>query len=102
MARMFDMFKNAHKMRREMGKISAGLAGIEAEGTAGRGAVRVKVDGQMKLKEVTIAPEVFTSGDAKSLEQMLIEAAREAQRKAQKLVAGAMSRMAGTENIPFS
>ena len=56
----------------------------------------------MKLKEVTIAPEVFTSGDAKSLEQMLIEAAREAQRKAQKLVAGAMSRMAGTENIPFS
>ncbi len=101
MVKMFDMLKNAHKLKREMGKLNEGLAGIEAEGSAGNEAVRVRVDGQMKLKEIKIDPKLLEGGDAKSLEKLIVQALDDAQRKAQKLAAGAMSKLVGTGGLPF-
>lgn len=95
MNNIFGMLKQAHQMKREMGKVSQGLAALEAEGTAGKGLVKVTMDGQMKLKRVTIAPELITRGDAAVVGEMVVAAANQAREQAQQLAAEAMRKMAG-------
>jgi nucleoid-associated protein EbfC len=95
MQNIFGMLKDAHRLKREMGRVSEGLAALETEGVAGKGRVRVAMDGQMKLKRVTIAPELLARGDAAALGELVVAAANQARENAQKLAAEAMRKMAG-------
>lgn len=101
MNNIFGMLKQAHQMKREMGRVSEGLAALEAEGTAGKGLVTVAMDGQMKLKRVTIAPELIARGDAGTVGEMVVAAANQARERAQRLAAEAMRKLAGVPGGMF-
>lgn len=92
---IFGMLKDAHRLRREMSRVGEGLAALEAEGEAAKGLVRVTMDGQMKLKRVTISPELLARGDAAALGELVVAAANHARENAQRLAADAMRKMAG-------
>ncbi|MDD5555855.1 MAG: YbaB/EbfC family nucleoid-associated protein [bacterium] len=91
----FEMLKQAHSLRKEMGRIDAGLAAISAEGIAGGGAVRIGMDGRMRITAVSIAPELLARGDAHAIERMVLEASNDAREKAQRLAAEKMRALAG-------
>lgn len=95
MNNIFGMLKQAHHLKREMGKVSGELAALTAEGSAGDGLVTVSMDGQMKVRSVAIAPSLLARGDAAALGEMIVDAANRAREKAQKLAAEAMQKMAG-------
>ncbi|MEJ2745872.1 MAG: YbaB/EbfC family nucleoid-associated protein [bacterium] len=101
MANIFNMLKQAHTLKREMGKVSAGLATIESEGVSRKGQVSVKMDGTMKITKVTIAPELVAKGDVRAIEEMVVEAAQNAREKAQGLAAASMKKIAGDIPLPF-
>ena len=94
MQNIFGMLKQAHQLKREMGKINEGLAAIEAEGAAGKGAVRAVMDGQMKLTRLTISPELLARGDAEALGGLVLAAVNQARERVQKLAADAMRTLA--------
>jgi nucleoid-associated protein EbfC len=56
----------------------ASLIASTQEGVAGGGAVRVTVTGERKIVAVHVEPEVFASGDAAMLEELLVAAASDA------------------------
>lgn len=78
-----------------MSRVGEGLAALEAEGEAAKGLVRVAMDGQMRLKRVTIAPELLARGDAAALGELIVAAANHARENAQKLAAEEMRKMSG-------
>ena len=101
MANIFNMLKQAHTLKREMGKVSAGLAAIESEGVSRKGSVSVRMDGTMKITKVTIAPELLVRGDASVIEEMVVEAAQNAREKVQGLAAASVKKIAGDIQLPF-
>lgn len=101
MANIFSMLKQAHTLKREMGRVSAELSAVEAEGVSRKGQVSVKMDGTMKITKVAIAPELVTRGDARAIEEMVVEAAQNAREKVQGLAAASMKKIAGDIPLPF-
>jgi DNA-binding YbaB/EbfC family protein len=95
------MLKQAHSLKREMGKVNAGLSAVEAEGSSRKGQVSVKMDGTMKITKVTIAPELVSRGDVRLIEDMVVEAAQNARQKVQGLAAASMKKIAGDIPLPF-
>jgi DNA-binding YbaB/EbfC family protein len=101
MANIFNLLTQAHKLKREMGRVGEGLARIEAEGLSSGGLVSVRMDGTMKITKVAIAPELLARGDAGALAEMVLEAANHAREKAQRLAAESMKKIAGDLPLPF-
>lgn len=72
------------------------LAAARVEASAGGGVVKAVVNGHGELLEVSIAPEV--AGDAEMLQDLVVAAVQEAQRKAKEL---AQKVLAG-QGFPFA
>lgn len=54
---------------------------ISVEATAGGGMVSVKMNGQKKLTEVRIEPEIFKSKDQEMLQELVLAAVNDAARR---------------------
>ena len=71
------------------------LAAAAAEGAAGGGAVRVSLDGARRVTAVAISPDVFESGDAEMLQDLIVAAANDAFEQIDAQKAEALGGMAG-------
>ncbi len=92
---------DAFKLAKQMKDLQAGMKQAQAElaaasvtGTAGRGSVRVEMTGALRLKTVTIAPELFTDRPCR-VEEFVAEAVNDALARAQKLATDRMRRFTG-------
>lgn len=83
------------KMIMQLKKAQKELTKMEAEGSAGDGAVIVTVTGEMKVKKVTIDPEYIDLEDIQVLERWFEQATREAISKAQEMAAEKMKPLMG-------
>ena len=84
-AKMVMKLKKAQKeLQKELGEVSAG-----------DGAVVVQVNGELKLKKVTIDPEMVDLDDIGELERWVEVAVRDAMTKAQELAAEKMKPLMG-------
>ena len=83
------------KMIMQLKKAQKELTKMEAEGSAGDGAVIVTVTGEMKVKKVTIDPEYVDLDDFQVLERWVEQATREAMSKAQEMAAEKMKPLMG-------
>ncbi|MCX6356276.1 MAG: YbaB/EbfC family nucleoid-associated protein [Candidatus Aureabacteria bacterium] len=101
MADIFGMLKQAHALKKEMGKMGELLARVDAEGVSGSGLVRVSMDGQMRVTRVSIDPACVARGDARALEQMVLQAMNAAREKAQALAAQEMKKIVGDIPLPM-
>jgi nucleoid-associated protein EbfC len=84
---MQQMLQQVQRMQHEMEQAQEALKHETVEGTAGGGAVRVQVSGDLRVTSVTIAPEAADPEDVEMLGDLVLAAINEALRSAQELAA---------------
>ncbi|WP_129631273.1 YbaB/EbfC family nucleoid-associated protein [Candidatus Oscillochloris fontis] len=75
----------AQQMQRQMQQIQEELAVAEVEGSAGGGAITVKMNGHRELKAISISPDAIDPDDVELLQDMLMAAFNDASKKAQEM-----------------
>ncbi|HEX8390417.1 MAG TPA: YbaB/EbfC family nucleoid-associated protein [Candidatus Saccharimonadales bacterium] len=88
---MIDQAKMVMKLKKAQKELQNELVEV----TAGDGAVIVQVSGELKLKKVTIDPEMVDLDDIEELERWVEVAIRDAMTKAQELAAEKMKPLMG-------
>src|SRR5437763_11370769 len=99
-SQIFGMFKNLPKMREEMAKLQERLGQITAEGDAGGGMVKAKVNGQMEVLSCTLSDEAVRGGDKELLEDLIRSAVNSALHKVRALIADETAKAAGGLGLP--
>jgi DNA-binding YbaB/EbfC family protein len=91
------MLKQVQEMQAEMMKAQEGLKDEVVEASAGGGMVRVKISGDLELKEILIDPAALEGGaeDLELLQDMVLAAVNEAIRSAQELATRRLGGLAG-------
>lgn len=95
-----DMLKQAQKVKAEMERIQAEVAGKTVEGTAGGGMVTAVANGKGELLRVRIDPEVARADDLEMLQDLVTAAVNDALGKARELLAREMGRLTGGLGLP--
>ncbi len=91
----------AQQMQKQMQKVQEELADTMVEGSAGGGAITVKMNGHRELQGITIAPEVVDPEDVEMLQDLLMAAYSDAAKRAQELAEQRMGPlMGGMKGIP--
>jgi DNA-binding YbaB/EbfC family protein len=92
-----QMMKQAQEMQE---RLQRELAATEVEATAGGGMVIVVMNGQKQVKRVSIDPEVVNADDVEMLQDLIVAAINDAQRKVDETVAGKMGGLMGGLGMP--
>lgn len=88
---MMDQAKMVMKLKKAQKELQKELVEV----SAGDGAVIVQVNGELKLKKVTIDPEMVDLDDIGELEKWVELAVRDAMQRAQELAAEKMKPLMG-------
>ena len=92
-----QLMKQAQQMQE---KLQKQMETTVVEATAGGGMVSVKMNGQKQLMSVQIDPEVFSGGDKDMLQDLIVAAVNEANRKVDEALQGQLGGMTGGLKIP--
>jgi len=92
-----QMMKQAQQMQERLKKQ---MAELRVEATSGGGMVTVVVNGEKQLLSITIDPEVVSKDDVQMLQDLILAAVNDAQRKAEQQIAQMMSGMMGGMKLP--
>ena len=92
-----SMMKQAQEMQERLKKQ---MAELRVEATSGGGMVTVVVNGEKQLLSITIDPEVVSKDDVQMLQDLILAAVNDAQRKAEQQIAQMMSGMMGGMKLP--
>lgn len=79
------MLKQIEQMQANMVKAQEELGEITVEGSAGGGAVVVVMNGHQEVQTLTIDPEFVDPEDVETLQDAIVAALHDAQRKSQEL-----------------
>ena len=85
-----QMMKQAQEMQNRLQKQ---MAELKVEGNAGGGMVRVVINGAKQVQSLTIDPEVVSKEDVEMLQDLIVAALNDAQRKADEEMAQKMGGM---------
>jgi DNA-binding YbaB/EbfC family protein len=91
-----DMMKQLKEAGEKMQDVHKQLETVIAEGEAGGGMVRVKVNGRQKLLELVIDPEIMD--DREMVQDLVVAAVNKALESSIQLAQGEISRVAGGLN----
>ena len=94
------MLRQAQELQAKLAKAQQELADITVEASSGGGAVKVTINGQLKIQSVKISPEAINPDDAELLEDLVLTAVTEALAKAQELAAQRLGKLTGGLKIP--
>lgn len=97
---MQQMMKQARKMQEQLVVAQDKLKDQEVSASAGGGAVKVVVTGDLKVRSITIAPDACDPDDVDMLQDMILAAVNEALDSATALANQSMSSITGGLNIP--
>ena len=97
---MQQLMRQANQMQAKMKKVQEELASREFEGTAGGGAVNVKVNGDQKVLAIEIQPDVMEAGDLEMLQDMILAAVNDALTTAKDTSNKEMEKVTGGVNMP--
>jgi DNA-binding YbaB/EbfC family protein len=92
-----QMMKQAQQMQERLQKQ---MAELRVEATAGGGMVTVVMNGSKQIQKLTIDPEVVSKDDVEMLQDLILAAINDAQRKAEEALAQQMGGMMGGLKIP--
>jgi DNA-binding YbaB/EbfC family protein len=92
-----QMMKQAQQMQEQLQR---DLAATEVEATAGGGMVTVVMNGSKQILRITIDPEVVSRDDVEMLQDLIVAAVNDAQRKVDETVAGKVGGMMGGLGVP--
>jgi DNA-binding YbaB/EbfC family protein len=88
------------KIREEMEKLQQRLGQITAEGDAGGGMVKVRVNGRMEVQRCTINDEAMQLNDREMLEDLIKAASNQAISRVRGLVAEETSKLTSSLGLP--
>lgn len=94
-----DMMKQAGAMQAKMEEMQAQIAGLEAEGVAGAGLVRVTMNGKGYASGVQIDPSLMQETEREVTEDLVTAAINDAKSKLEKASAEAMKDL--TAGLPL-
>jgi len=94
------LMKQAQKMQSEMLQAQEALKDEVVEASAGGGMVKVKMGGDLVLREIAIDPEAIDPEEADLLAEMVQAAVNEALRAAQALAESKMGGITGGLGLP--
>lgn len=97
---MQGLLQQAQKMQKDMQKAQEEAEVFEAEGSAGGGAVKFKMNGRNEVLAVEIKPEAVDPSDVEMLQDLIKAAANDALAKVRENTQSKMSKVAGGMNIP--
>ena len=92
-----QMMKQAQQMQDRLQKQ---MSEMRVEATAGGGMVTVVVNGHKQIQSLTIDPEVVSKDDVEMLQDLILAAINDANRKAEDQMSKQMSGMMGGMKIP--
>lgn len=101
MADMLKMLQQAQQMTSKLQEIQDQLATMTVTGSAGGGMVTVEADGKGQLRSVRIDPSAVNREDVEMLEDLVLVAVTEAQKKAAQLAQDEMGKLTGGLGLPF-
>jgi DNA-binding YbaB/EbfC family protein len=100
LGQLASLMKNLPKMREQVEKLQRSIAEVTAEGSAGGGMVRAKVNGNMEVLRCEVSEELLKMNDREMLEDLVRGAINQAIQKARQLVAEETSKMASGLGLP--
>ena len=92
-----QMMKQAQEMQTRLQKQ---MAELKVEATAGGGMVTVVVNGAKQIQSLKIDPEVVSKDDVEMLQDLILAAVNDAQRKVDEALQQQMGGMMGGLKIP--
>jgi hypothetical protein len=100
MANLGDLMKQAQQLQNKLSRIQEEAGNKTVEASAGGNMVTATVNGRLELLSLRIDPSVAEGGDIEMLQDLVIAAVNEGIRKAQKMMAEEMGKVAGGLKIP--
>jgi DNA-binding YbaB/EbfC family protein len=85
-----EMMKQAQQMQERLQKE---MTALTVEGNAGGGMVTVRINGAKQVQSIAIDPEVVSNEDVGMLQDLIVAAINDAQRKADEAMAQKMGGM---------
>ena len=95
-----NLIRQAQKLQQSIAKAQEELETATLMASAGGGAVKVVVTGNLKLQAIQIAPEVVDASDTEMLQDLVIAAVNEGLEEAQKLAQSKMGALTGGMKLP--
>jgi DNA-binding YbaB/EbfC family protein len=101
MADFMKILQQAQEMQGRFQKIQEELQRVTVSGSAGGGMVTVEANGQGAVQRVKIDPSVVNPADVEMLEDLVLVAITEAQKKAQEQAQQELGKLTGGLPLPF-
>ena len=95
------ILQQAQEMQGKFQSLQAELAKETVSAAAGGGMVTVEANGQGTVKSIKIDPSVVNPADVEMLEDLVLIAVTEAQKKAQDVAQREMGKLTGGLSLPF-
>jgi DNA-binding YbaB/EbfC family protein len=101
MADFMKILQQAQEMQGKFQKVQDELQQQTVSASAGGGMVTVEANGQGTIRSIKIDPSVVDKADVEMLEDLVLVAVTEVQKKAQALAQDSMGKLTGGLNLPF-
>ena len=101
MADFMKILQQAQEMQGKFQQVQAELQQQTVTASAGGGMVTVEANGQGTIRSIKIDPSVVDKADVEMLEDLVLVAVTEAQKKAQEAAQAEMGKLTGGLNLPF-
>jgi DNA-binding YbaB/EbfC family protein len=95
-----SLVKSLPKIREEMDRLQGRLGQLTAEGDAGGGMVKIRVNGHMEVVACNLSDDAIKANDKELLEDLIRAAVNQAIQRIRGLVAEETSKMAAGLGIP--
>jgi len=95
-----NVFRQAQELQAKLAKAQQELGDMTVEASTGGGAVKITIDGQQKIRSVTISPDVINAEDVEMLQDLVMTAVNEAVQKSQELAANHLGGLTSGLKIP--
>lgn len=97
---MGQLMRQAQEMQQKLATLQEEAARIEVTATAGGGMVTATANGKQEITRIAIDKDVVDPNDVEMLQDLVLAAIAEAQRKAKERMAQEMEAATGGLNIP--
>ncbi len=95
-----NMLRQAQQLQAKMAKVQEELKTLTVEGTSGGGVVKVTANGHQEVLAITIDKEVVKPEDAEMLQDLVLDAVKDAIEKSKALASQKLSILTGGMKIP--
>ncbi len=101
MADLSQLFQLGQQVQGRLTQMQTELAERSVTGSAGGGMVKVTADGRGQIRAIEIDPTTAADGDVEMLEDLVLAAVTDAQRKAEELYRDELKKLTGGLPLPF-